>query len=32
VFRAECEAYPQAIQWFAEDRLRVDGRRVSIRK
>ena len=28
VFAAECEAYPQAIQWFAQGRLRVEGRRV----
>jgi formyltetrahydrofolate-dependent phosphoribosylglycinamide formyltransferase len=27
VFAAECEAYPQAIQWFAQGRLRVEGRR-----
>lgn len=30
VFQQECEAYPQAIQWFAEDRLAVDGRRVRL--
>jgi phosphoribosylglycinamide formyltransferase-1 len=30
VFAAECELYPQAIQLFAEDRLRVEGRRVRI--
>ena len=28
VFAAECEAYPQAIQWFAQGRLHVEGRRV----
>jgi phosphoribosylglycinamide formyltransferase-1 len=28
VFAAECEAYPQAIEWFAQGRLRVEGRRV----
>ncbi len=28
VFEQECEAYPQAIRWFAEGRLRVVGRRV----
>ena len=28
VFAQECEAYPEVIQWFAEGRLRVDGRRV----
>jgi phosphoribosylglycinamide formyltransferase 1 len=30
VFAAECEAYPQAIQWFAQRRLRVEGRRVRV--
>jgi len=30
VFAAEREAYPQAIQWLAEDRVRVEGRRVRI--
>ena len=30
VFREECAAYPAAIQLFAEDRLRVEGRRVRI--
>ena len=30
VFAAECTVYPQAIQLFAEDRLRVEGRRVRI--
>jgi len=30
VFEQECEAYPQAIQWFAEGRLRIEGRRVRI--
>ncbi len=29
VFEMECEAYPQALQWYAEGRLRVDGRRVT---
>jgi len=28
VFAAECELYPQAIQLYAEDRLRIVGRRV----
>ena len=28
VFAAECALYPQAIQLFAEDRLRITGRRV----
>jgi formyltetrahydrofolate-dependent phosphoribosylglycinamide formyltransferase len=30
VFAAECELYPQAIQLFAENRLRIEGRRVRI--
>jgi phosphoribosylglycinamide formyltransferase 1 len=30
VFAAECALYPQAIQLFAEGRLRVEGRRVRI--
>jgi len=30
VFAAECTLYPQAIQSFAENRLRVEGRRVRI--
>lgn len=30
VFAAECEAYPQAIEWFAQGRLRVEGRRVKV--
>ena len=30
VFAAECEAYPEAIRLFAEQRLRVEGRRVRI--
>ena len=30
VFAAECTLYPQAIQLFAENRLRVAGRRVRI--
>jgi formyltetrahydrofolate-dependent phosphoribosylglycinamide formyltransferase len=28
VFAQECEAYPEAIQWFAAGRLVVEGRRV----
>ena len=28
VFEEECEAYPEAIRWFAEGRLRIEGRRV----
>lgn len=30
VFAAECVLYPQAIQWFAEGRLQVEGQRVRI--
>jgi formyltetrahydrofolate-dependent phosphoribosylglycinamide formyltransferase len=30
VFQEECEAYPEAIRLFAEDRLRIEGRRVRI--
>ncbi len=30
VFAVECELYPQAVQLFAEDRLRIDGQRVRI--
>jgi formyltetrahydrofolate-dependent phosphoribosylglycinamide formyltransferase len=30
VFAAECEVYPRAIQLFADDRLRLEGRRVRI--
>jgi phosphoribosylglycinamide formyltransferase 1 len=30
VFEQECEAYPEAIQCFAEGRLKVEGRRVRI--
>jgi len=30
VFEQECEAYPEAIQLYAEDRLRIEGRRVRI--
>lgn len=30
VFAAECEAYPEALQYLAEDRVRVEGRRVII--
>jgi formyltetrahydrofolate-dependent phosphoribosylglycinamide formyltransferase len=32
VFAAECEAYPEAIQLFAQGRLRIEGRRVTVRK
>jgi phosphoribosylglycinamide formyltransferase-1 len=30
VFEAECEAYPEAIQWIADGRVRVEDRRVRI--
>jgi len=30
IFTAECEAYPQALQWIAEGRVRVEGRRVRV--
>lgn len=30
VFREECKAYPEAIQLFAEGRLKIEGRRVRI--
>jgi phosphoribosylglycinamide formyltransferase 1 len=30
VFEQECEAYPEAIQMFAEKRLRIEGRRVRV--
>ena len=30
VFAAECEAYPQVLQWIAEGRVHVTGRRVRI--
>ncbi len=30
VFAAECEAYPEALQWLAEGRVHVSGRRVRI--
>jgi phosphoribosylglycinamide formyltransferase 1 len=30
VFAAECGAYPDAIQLFAENRLRIDGQRVRV--
>jgi len=30
VFEQECLAFPQAIQWFAEGRLRVEGNRVKV--
>lgn len=31
VFEQECLAYPQAIRWFAEGRLQVEGNRVRVR-
>ncbi len=30
VFAAECETYPRAIEWFAQGRLHVEGRRVRV--
>ena len=30
VFAQECEAYPEAVQLFAEDRLRIEGARVRV--
>ena len=30
VFAAECEAYPEALRWFAAGRLRIEGRRVLV--
>ena len=30
VFKEECDAYPEAIRLFAEDRLKIDGRKVRI--
>lgn len=30
VFVQECEAYPEAIRWFAEGKLRIEGRRVRV--
>ncbi|NOZ22629.1 MAG: phosphoribosylglycinamide formyltransferase [Planctomycetes bacterium] len=32
VFEQECEAYPEAIQLFAEGRLKIEGRKVRILK
>ncbi len=32
VFEQECLAYPQAIRWFAEGRLEVEGNRVRVRQ
>ncbi len=32
VFQAECEAYPQALQWIAEGRVQVEGRRVRVQR
>jgi len=32
IFAAECEAYPQALQWIAEGRVHVEGRRVRIQQ
>ena len=30
VFEAECEEYPKVLQWFAEGRVHIDGRRVRV--
>jgi formyltetrahydrofolate-dependent phosphoribosylglycinamide formyltransferase len=30
VFAQECEAYPEAIWWFAKGQLRIEGRRVRV--
>jgi phosphoribosylglycinamide formyltransferase 1 len=30
IFQAECEAYPEALQLFADGRVKLDGRRVCI--
>ncbi|MGQ9605796.1 MAG: phosphoribosylglycinamide formyltransferase [Thermogutta sp.] len=30
VFQAECRAYPEAIRWIAENRVRVEGTRVRV--
>jgi phosphoribosylglycinamide formyltransferase-1 len=30
VFEEECIAYPQALQWIAQDRVKIDGRRTRI--
>jgi folate-dependent phosphoribosylglycinamide formyltransferase PurN len=30
VFQQECIAYPQAVRWFAEGRLQVEGNRVRV--
>lgn len=30
VFQAECRAYPEAIRWIAENRVRVEGLRVRV--
>ncbi len=32
VFEAECDAYPQVLQWMAEGRVEIDGRRVRVRR
>ncbi len=32
VFEEECEAYPEAIRLFAEGRLKIEGRRVSVQR
>ena len=30
VFEKECQLYPQAIQWIADGRVKIDGRRVEV--
>ena len=30
VFEAECKAYPQAVQWYHEKRLKIEGNRVQL--
>lgn len=30
VFQQECEIYPEVIRWFADGRIQVDGRRVTV--
>lgn len=32
VFQEECRAYPEALTWIAEGRVRVEGRRVYVRR
>jgi phosphoribosylglycinamide formyltransferase-1 len=30
VFEAECQQYPRVLQWFAQGRVHIDGRRINI--